>query len=179
MSSTRTAAANAERKVAARTIQVRRTDRGFSRASEQTFIDAGHAIYKPLWSANNEATLLAMIEKHATLLATHEANPVAKEAQSRSTQIDSLTVRLDSHYAQRRKACQALSDGIDEDDAKRVCNDPGFKAAIEEGDPAAVLRALSRILRFINPTDSYGDYAYRVSTMNQGLFGDVFEFFSK
>ena len=74
-----------------------------------------------------------MIEKHATLLATHEANPGAKEAQSRSTQIDSLTVRLDSHYAQRRKACQALSDGIDEDDAKRVRNDPGFKAAIEEG----------------------------------------------
>ena len=80
MGPTRTAAANAERKVAARTIQVRRTDRGFGRASEQTLIDAGHAIYKPLWSANNEATLLAMIEKHETLLVTHEANPGAKEA---------------------------------------------------------------------------------------------------
>ena len=73
---------------------------------------------------------LELIERANAIQATHDANPGAKEGPVRTAQMDSLTVRIETQSALRRKAAQALSDNIAPEDVERVCADEGFKRAM-------------------------------------------------
>jgi hypothetical protein len=121
------------------------------------------------------------MEKVNAIQAAHDANPGAKEGKVRTAQIDSLTVRIETQSALRRKAAQALSDNIAPEDVERVCADEGFKRAMNEGNPFAVLAAAKMIQKGISPTDTNGDNAQGLSANSEEQAAqqgkDTFQFF--